>query len=40
MQIYFLSRIWLYLPRVPILVEGNVCGECMETEDKEGTRPR
>ncbi len=25
MQIYFHSRLWSYLPRVPILVEGTVC---------------
>ncbi len=24
MQIYFHSRLWSYLPRVPILVEGTV----------------
>ncbi len=24
MQIYFHSRLWSYLPRVPILVEGSV----------------
>ncbi len=24
MQIYFHSRLWTYLPRVPILVEGTV----------------
>ncbi len=40
MQIYFHSRICSYLQKVPILVEGNVGGECMETEDKDGTRPR
>ncbi len=25
MQIYFHSRLWSYLPRVPILVEGTGC---------------
>ncbi len=27
MQIYFHSRLWSYLPRVPILVEGTVYGK-------------
>ncbi len=40
MQIYFHSRLWSYLPRVPILVEGTVYLKSSEVIQCVRNRPK